>query len=511
MHDAVAQGSPVPVDRPVMDLRGIAGRGARWRLGWAALVVCAALCACAFGTPGGPGAGGAPDGGAPDAGGPDGGAPDGGPIPPVPPGARVLYTGDRTQSPIPEEVAARLRAVAASGTGSRLPVFMKVGDSISSGGARAPFLACFDPSSGATVNLGGRTQLQPVVEYFRSVKATATETPYARDSLATQVARTAGWAVEGCPACPLQQEAAAVHPGSAVVMFGSNDVQCFGCGLDDAEIASLYFGNLRRIVDTALGDGVVPIVSSMPPIADSAAKANRVPLFVNAARAIAQGRAVPFVDYQREMASLPNAGLSGDGIHPSACGAETCRFDDAVSSCGARWLQYGYNVRNLVTLEALQRVKQVLADGAVSLDASPVRWAGEGTWAAPFTTGELPFTDLRDTSREGARTVSSYACPGAAAAPGPEVVYRFTLARAAAIRIAVLDGATHLDGPGRFAVSLLDATGKPSGCLRSAERTIAGPLQAGAYHLAVDTVSAGGGGEYALVVVECTAGDPSCK
>jgi hypothetical protein len=211
------------------------------------------------------------------------------------------------------------------------------------------------------------------------------------------------------------------------------------------------------------------------------------------------------------MATLPGAGLSGDGIHPSACGAETCRFDDAVSSCGARWLQYGYNVRNLVTLEALQRVKQVLADGAVSLDASPVRWAGEGSWAVPFTTAQLPFTDLRDTSREGARAVSSYACAGAVAAPGPEVVYRFTLARPAALRIAVLDGTTHLDGAGRFALALLDGSGKPTGCLRSSDRTIAGAFPAGTYHLVVDTAGPAGGGEYALVVVECAAGDPSCQ
>jgi hypothetical protein len=296
-------------------------------------------------------------------------------------------------------------------------------------------------------------------------------------------------------------------------MFGSNDVLCYGCGLPDWEMASIYFGNMRHIVDVLLSKGVVPIVSSMPPRSDDPANLRRVPLFANATRALAQGRLVPFVDYEREMERLPGLGLGADGVHPNFCPSgvgSACRFDDA--NCGGRrFLEYGYNVRNLVTLEAFSRVRKVLADGVSALDPSPARMAGRGTWVAPFVVDTLPFTDLRDPRREGVSSVKKYGCRGAAKAPGPEVVYRLVLSRSAAVRIAVLDGTSRLDGPGHFSVNLLDGSGSPRGCLKTAERSVAATLAAGTYHVAVDSLSPSGGGEYALVALECPPRDESCR
>jgi len=431
---------------------------------------------------------------------------------PSPGGGRPIYGGDRTQSPIPRDVADRLRAASARSRSARGAVLMKVGDSVSAGGILGPFLACFDPASRATVNLGGRTELAQAVDYFQSVKATPTESPYGRDSLSVQVGQNAEWAASGSPT-PIEREIDAIHPGVAVVMFGSNDIGCYGCGLTDAEMASIYFGHVRKIVDLLLAKGVVPVVSSMPPRSDDPANLRRLPLFANAARAIAQGREVPFVDYQREMMPLPHLGLGGDGVHPSSCQvgpAHACRFDDA--SCGGRrFLDYGYNVRNLVTLEALSRLKAVLADGIPFLDESPPRMAGKGTWAAPFEADRLPFTDLRDPAREGASAARSHGCKGSALAAGPEVVYRLSLPGPAAVRIAVLDGASSLTGPSAFSVDLLDASGRPGGCLKSSDRSIGAKLPAGTYHVAVDSIAPKGGGEFALVVVECVAGDKSCE
>jgi len=425
-----------------------------------------------------------------------------------PAGGRPLYLADRTQSPIPRDVADRLRAVGGRDPGLRPAVFMKVGDSTSAGGIRGPFLACLDPASRADVNLGGRSDLAEAAAYFRTVKATASESSYARDSLAVEVGQNAEWATTGSPS-PLEREVAAVRPGVALVMFGSNDVGCYGCGLADAEMASIYFGNMRRIVDGLLARGVVPVVSSMPPRSDDAADLRRLPLFANATRALAQGREVPFIDYQREMLPLPGLGLGPDGVHPSFCRigpATACRFDDA--SCGGRkFLEYGYNVRNLVTLEALARVKAVLADGVPALDASPPRMRGQGTFASPFQAERLPFTDLRDPAREGARKAASYGCPGSKAAPGPEVVYRLALERRTALRIAVLDGSSTLSGPSRFALFLLGASGRPEDCLRSSDRSIGATLAPGDYRVVVDSLAQKGGGEFALVVVECAPGD----
>jgi len=405
----------------------------------------------------------------------------------------------------------RLRAVWTSHPESRPAVFAKVGDSISSGGARGPFLACFDPGSGAAVDLGGRG-LRAAVDYFGEARLAGGESSFTRDSLATEVSRNAEWAATGSPS-PLAREVEALRPGLALVMFGSNDIQCFGCGLSDAEMASIYFGNMRRIADELLARGVVPVLSSMPPRSDGPANLRRVPLFVNAVRALAQGRRVPFVDYDREMERLPGLGLAGDGVHPSSCSQgprDACRFGEGVCG-GRRVLDYGYNVRNLVTLEALDRLKRVLVDGVASLDAAPARMGGSGTWAAPFVADQLPFTDLRDPAREGSASVRKYGCPGAPAAPGPEVVYRLVLARETALRVAVLDGTSGMSGPSRHALYLLDASGRPDRCLQAADRSIGARLPAGTYHLVVDAPSARGVGEFGLVAVECTAGDETCR
>jgi hypothetical protein len=59
---------------------------------------------------------------------------------------------------------------------------------------------------------------------------------------------------------------------------------------------------------------------------------------------------VPLWDYWSALQALPNDGLSGDGVHPSypsIAGAANFTPDN---------LQYGYTVRNLLALQALDAV-----------------------------------------------------------------------------------------------------------------------------------------------------------
>ncbi|HVP65916.1 MAG TPA: GDSL-type esterase/lipase family protein [Anaeromyxobacteraceae bacterium] len=440
---------------------------------------------------------------------------------------RVLYTGDRAQSPITSDIASRIAAVSAATSGLRAPVFMKVGDSItastSSNGVPAGyFMVCFDPRSGATVNLGSRPDLAAAVSYWQSVKATSTETPFARVSLAAYPGWSADMSYAGCPNanCPLLEEIAAVEPGTAVVMFGSNDSLCCGCGLTDAQIASIYFYRMRYIVDTLLANGVVPILSSMPPRTDltqsmaggcDGKQLGRATLFVNTTRAIAQARQVPFIDFFREMWPLPNNGLSGDDVHPSVCTdtvGETCRFDATPSTCAPSqpWNQYGYNVRNLVTLDALDRVRQVVTGTASSLDSNAPRMAGSGTSASPFVAAQLPFADVRNTATDGQSRIGSYSCAGSTPSPGPEVVYELVLSATTDLRIAVLDGGYATPGP--FTLNLATAP-DGTGCLASSDRFLSLSLAAGTYYVIVDTV-AKAGAEFGLVIQECAAGGPQC-
>ncbi|HVP69290.1 MAG TPA: SGNH/GDSL hydrolase family protein [Anaeromyxobacteraceae bacterium] len=430
----------------------------------------------------------------------------------APPSPRIAYPADRTQSPISPEVAQRLRELARRGPDGRLPVFVKVGDSVSSGGLRGPFLGCLDGASGARADFGGRADLEEAAAYFRSVPAAGSQSPYARESLAVEVGRPAAWAAGGSPT-PVERELEAVRPGVAIVMFGSNDVLCYGCGLTDWEMASIYFGNLRRIADQLIERGVIPVLVSAPPRSDDPAHLRRAPLFAAAVRALAQGRLVPFVDYEREMERLPGLGLRDDRVHPSFCRsgiATACRFDDG-SCAGRPVLSYGYNVLNLAVLDALSRVKRAVVDRSPPPDPAPQRLEGSGTWAAPIVAAALPFVDVRDARRDGVKAVKNYACRGAPQAPGPEVVYRLVLARTSAVRVAVLDGTSRLDGPARFSVNLLDGSGKPRGCLRAAERSVAATLAAGTYHISIDSLDPAGAGEFAVVVAECATGDEACR
>jgi hypothetical protein len=57
---------------------------------------------------------------------------------------------------------------------------------------------------------------------------------------------------------------------------------------------------------------------------------------------------IPFVDYWSALVSLPNRGLSSDGVHPSV-GPASADFTPAN-------LQYGMTARNLTTLQALDAV-----------------------------------------------------------------------------------------------------------------------------------------------------------
>src|SRR5262249_47411877 len=75
---------------------------------------------------------------------------------------------------------------------------------------------------------------------------------------------------------------------------------------------------------------------------------------------IAQTRGVPLIDLNAALAPLPRQGLVADGIHLAAAhvgGApHPCWFSDGA-------LSSGMNVRNLVTLQALDRARRFLLEG----------------------------------------------------------------------------------------------------------------------------------------------------
>jgi hypothetical protein len=264
-------------------------------------------------------------------------------------------------------------------------------------------------------------------------------------------------------------------------MFGTNDV---GAGDPFG-----YSDSMMTLVDRLLARGVVPILSSIPPRDDMPAVDALVPLYNLIVRGIAQGRQVPFVDYHRELAGLPMHGLGSDGVHPNQAPAGACALDEAG-------LEFGYNVRNLLGLEALDRARGALAGEAA--DASAPVMAGSGTARDPFVIPSLPFTDLRNTMDSSSRDFSEYpGCMAMQNEAGPEYVYRFTLSAPASVHLYVFDrGMVDVD------LHLLNDP-DPSSCIARGHLEIEQMLDAGEYYVILDSFVMGStelAGEYLLVI-----------
>lgn len=397
------------------------------------------------------------DGGGLD-GGIDAGSDAGGPTP-------TRYPPGRIHSPITPDVAANIRQIFSRGSGLSDDVFAKVGDSIT---VSTSFMHCFD---GGAV-LDGR-DLQATLDWFDA----AGSSPFSRTSIAAGVGWHAGRALEGSPN-PLVQEISAIRPAYAIVMYGTNDIGFRGI--------ETFADNVLTITDTLLDDGIVPILSSIPARADMASIDANVPRWNMAVRALAQARQIPFMDYHLAMEGLPNRGLGGDGVHPSASG-NSCDFT-------AAGLMNGYNVRNLLALEALDRTRSAIEGDMLDPRGAPL--VGDGSPAAPFVIDALPFAHVADTSASEHRNLDLYDC-ATQDEGGPEYLYELRLDSPTSLWIAVFDrGSVDID------IHVLDSPDE-AGCVARAHESLEVDLAAGTYWLALDTFVSGSerAGEYVLAVM----------
>lgn len=389
------------------------------------------------------------------------------PPPPPPPTDRIVYAEGQRHSPITPALVSRLQAIAA--TAPHAPrVFAKIGDSIT---AAPDFLRCF---SSGTANLGTHTNLAPTIDYYRIGNAAGT-TPFARDSIAAVGGTMASDVLAGSPS-RLDKELAAIDPRVALVMFGTNEVRY---GRSAEEMAT----NLWTVIDTLLASGVVPIMSTIPPMNGNPDADSHIPQFNRFIRAIAQGRGVPLVDFYRDMVPLANRGISSDGIHPSTYSGGAC----TLTSAG---LAYGYNTRNLIEVEALARVRAAL-DGTASDSSAPTR-PGSGTSVDPYR-GSLPLVDLGDT-RGGDAQLAMYPCT-ARVQMGHERVYRIDVTTQTTIDAYVVDrGNVDVD------VHILTGSPSASSCVAWGDNGASAVVGPGAVYVVIDTPGMSAEGEYLLVI-----------
>ncbi|MGK0362431.1 MAG: hypothetical protein ACI9U2_004752, partial [Bradymonadia bacterium] len=261
-------------------------------------------------------------------------------------------------------------------------------------------------------------------------------------------------------------------PRFATIQYGTNDVGIVA--LDT------YGDNLLTVVDTLLDQGVIPVLSTVMPRGDSAQQDAKIPAFNTAVRAIAQARQIPLVDLHLAIHDLPNQGLANDQIHPSVYRPNGQRRACDFSVDG---LDYGYNWRNLLTIQAFAGLVDTLLGDAPAPDAPMAPLAGAGTPADPIRIDAMPFVDARDTSAGPSSMIDAYpGCNAAQDESGPEWVYAFELDQPTVIEAFVLDrGDVDVD------LHLIGAEATGEACLERAHQRLTASLEAGRYHLVVDT------------------------
>ncbi len=410
-----------------------------------------------------------------------------------PPDGPQVYPAGRVHSPVSAHVAQWWRDIAAAGPDQADDVFMKVGASST---VSTSTLYCF--ADDAAVDLGAHAELETTRQWFLGGNADGT-TPFDRDTLAAEVGRTAGWAIDGDPS-PLTQELQALSPGLALVHYGTNDM---GLGATYDAALSAFYENMSTLCDALQDAGVVPVLFGITRRGDDANAQRWVATYNATIRGLAQQRQIPFVDLFEAIDGLEGSGLSGDGLHLSASPDGACRLDEGG-------LAYGYNVRNLVALQALDRAVSVLVDAAPGLeDPLPPR-EGSGTFDDPIVVDGLPFADARDTNVDGVPVIGQYPGCSDSDQSGPEVWYRLSLSRPQALRVVILDR----EGVDLDVHLLAEGADPATDCLARADRLIEANLPAGDHWLVVDTWGGAGvplAGPYLLVVTACDPGDPDCS
>ena len=414
------------------------------------------------------------------------------PPPPLPaPYEPARYPGNRIHSPITPYVADQMREIALLGPDKLEDVFLKAGASST---VNHNTLFCF---AEGPVEMAEHSQLQASLDFYLAGDAAGT-TPFDRVSEAAASGQHAGWAIFGNPS-PIEIEVSALSPRVALVHYGANDM---GWGATYAESLVHYHWTMMLLIDGLILEGVVPVVFGITRRGDYASAQRWVDTWNATSRAIAQSRQIPYVDLFTAIDGLPGHGLSGDGLHLEAYDGGACIFDE-------EGLQHGYNMRNLVALEVLDRAVAVLEDDSDWLDAAEPSLEGKGTPEEPWVIGALPFTDVRNTAMEGAPFVDVYpGCGSSSDESGPELWYRLDVAETVRIRAIALD----MEGVD-IDIHLVDDSATGEGCIERGDTFVEETLEPGTYHFVLDTWVSDGtplAGEHLFVLVECDDDDSRC-
>ena len=406
------------------------------------------------------------------------------------------YLPGQVHSPLTPFVVENLRAIAAIDEGLRDDVFAKIG---ASSMASPNTLSCF---AGAHVDATLIPEASADVwTLFLEGDAGGVD-PFSRQSLAALNGKTAAWALAGTPS-PLMSEIELIEPRFGLVEYGTNDM---GMGSTYGSAMIGFADALVSLVDTLIVRGIIPVLHTNRARLDSESANQWVETYNTVIRGVAQGRQIPLFDQFELLEALTDFGLGNDGLHMSAYteggASRTCRFHEEA-------LDYGYNSRNLATMETLARLTAVVTDGLDAPDTAPAASEGLGTLGAPFVISDLPFSAMRSTEDSLQSYLDQYSgCAASQDESGPEHLYQLTLNETTRLRAMVLDqGEVDID------LHLLNETATTEGCMARHDRLWEGTLGPGTYYFSLDTFVSQGvpkPGEYLFVLVPCHPDDVAC-
>jgi hypothetical protein len=235
--------------------------------------------------------------------------------------------------------------------GNNAQVFSKVGD------CHTDHPLFFNEIGVGQYNLGSYGNLQGIINYFSTSPRAGNANSFVVHSQAAYSAWSSGavldWQNANTDLCmkqesPLRCEYRLDKPSVAIIMFGVVDVEVM--------TAAQFNTFMRYIVKDTLDRGIIPLLSTEGENTHYLDKARQ---FNQIVVGLAREKNLPLINLEGALASLPGKGMADDGIHltpwPDSA-AQTAVFNDSS-------LKFGYTMRNLVTLEALDELqKQIMTN-----------------------------------------------------------------------------------------------------------------------------------------------------
>jgi len=211
--------------------------------------------------------------------------------------------------------------------------FSKIGDST----IESPhFMNRFDSMD---YNLGEFSYLQPTIDHFQG--AFAREGYSVRRGLHSWNLFNPAWVAGEClpDEGPVECEIRVNNPAFVIIRLGSNDVG----------VPRRFEANMRRTVEYAIAQGVVPIIGTKADRHEGDNSNNDI------LRRIAADYKIPLWDFDLIAATIPGRGLGPDDVHMTT-------FYDHDWTSPLAW-QRGHAVHTLTGLMTLDAVWRVAANG----------------------------------------------------------------------------------------------------------------------------------------------------